>query len=274
MAFAGTLAAQTFIHMSDPQFGMYTKDESFEHETVNFEFAIATANRLKPAFVVITGDLINKPGDAAQTAEYKRITAKLNTAIRLYSVPGNHDVENEPTRQSLATYRERFGKDYYSFREGAIYGIVLNSSLLKSPKNVPDEAAKMESWLKTELEAARRSGSRHILVFQHIPAFLKDPTEPETYDSFPLETRSRYLKLLHEYGVKQVFCGHYHANAGGADSDLEMIVSGPVGMPLRGGKSGLRIVTVAAESVKHRYYDFGELPETLLPQTTPAASKK
>ena len=48
-AFAATLAAQNFIQMSDPQFGMFTKDASFEHETVNFEFAIATANRLKPA---------------------------------------------------------------------------------------------------------------------------------------------------------------------------------------------------------------------------------
>ena len=48
LAFAGTLAAQTFIQM--PQFWMYTKNEGFAHETVNFDFAIATANRLKPAF--------------------------------------------------------------------------------------------------------------------------------------------------------------------------------------------------------------------------------
>jgi hypothetical protein len=47
MWMAGTLAAQTFIQMSDPQFGMYTKNANFE--TVNFEFAIASANRLKPA---------------------------------------------------------------------------------------------------------------------------------------------------------------------------------------------------------------------------------
>ena len=98
-----TLAAQTFIQMSDPQFGMFTKDANFEHETVNFEFAIATANRLKPAFVVITGDLINKGGDPAQAAEYKRISAKLDPKIRLFSVPGNHDVGNEPTPESLAT---------------------------------------------------------------------------------------------------------------------------------------------------------------------------
>ena len=68
---------------------MFTKDASFEHETVSFEFATATANRRKPAFVVITGDLINKGGNPAQSAEYKRISAKLDPMIRLFSVPGN-----------------------------------------------------------------------------------------------------------------------------------------------------------------------------------------
>jgi predicted MPP superfamily phosphohydrolase len=107
--FAATLAAQNFIQMPDAQFGMFTKDASFEHETVNFEFAIATANRLKPAFVVTTGDLISKGGDAAQAAEFQRISAKLDPKIRLFSIPGNHDVGNEPTAESLALYRERLG---------------------------------------------------------------------------------------------------------------------------------------------------------------------
>ena len=70
LCLAGTFAAQTFIQMSDPQFGMYTKNANFEHETVNFEFAIASANRLKGAFVVITGDLINQASNPAQAAEY------------------------------------------------------------------------------------------------------------------------------------------------------------------------------------------------------------
>jgi len=58
LAFAGTLAVQTSIQM---QFGMYTQNEGFAHETVNFDFASAPANRLKPAFVIVTVDLINKP---------------------------------------------------------------------------------------------------------------------------------------------------------------------------------------------------------------------
>ena len=145
-----------FIQMSDPQFGMYAKDANFAQETANFEFAIATANRLKPAFVIVTGDLINKTRDAAQTAEYKRIAAKLDPAIRLYNVAGNHDVGNEPTQASLAAYRERFGPDYYVFRQGDMAGIVLNSSVIAAPKNVPDEAEKQKPGCADALEEGAR----------------------------------------------------------------------------------------------------------------------
>jgi 3',5'-cyclic AMP phosphodiesterase CpdA len=261
LAFAGSLAAQTFLQMSDTQFGMYSKDHDFEHETANFEFAIATANRLKPAFVVVTGDLVNQPGNASQIAEYHRIASKLDPAIKLYSLPGNHDVGNEPTRESLARYRERFGPDYYTFRAGAIAGFVLNSNLEKGADAVPDEAAKMEAWLKTELEKAKRDGVKHLIVFQHISFFLKDPNEPDDYFNIPPATRQRYLKILHQYGVKQVFSGHYHRNAEGHDGDLDMVTTGPVGMPLEGAKSGVRVVKVEGDSVTHKYYDFGDLPD-------------
>jgi 3',5'-cyclic AMP phosphodiesterase CpdA len=262
LAFAGSLAAQTFLQMSDPQFGMYSKNHGFEHETDNFEFAIATANRLKPAFVMVTGDLVNEGGNAAQIAEYKRIAAKLDPRIKLFNLPGNHDVGNEPTPESLAAYRERFGPDYYTFRAGDIEGIVLDSNLEKGADKVPEEAAKMEAWLRTEL-ARTHEGVRHTIVFQHIPFFLKDPNEPDQYFNIPRETRLRYLKLLHQYGVKQVFAGHLHHNSEGHDGDLDMVTIGPVGMPLDGGKSGLCVVKVAGDSVTHKYYDFGELPDRL-----------
>src|SRR5437764_3535026 len=93
-----------FLQFSDPQFGMFTADKDFAQETANFEFAIASANRLKPAFVVVTGDLVNKAGDAAQIAEYQRIAATLDRSIPLYNVAGNHDVENTPTAETIAAY--------------------------------------------------------------------------------------------------------------------------------------------------------------------------
>ena len=262
LAWSACLSAQTFIQMSDPQFGMYEKDQGFEHETANFEFAIATANRLKPAFVIVTGDLINQSTNDAEAAEYLRIAGKLDRGIRLFNVPGNHDLENEPTHETLARYRKRFGPDYYVFGAGGITGIVLNSSLLKAPKNVPDEAAKMNAWFERELEKAR-GGQNRVIVFQHIPFFLHDPNEPEDYFNIPIETRRRYLALLHQYGVKEVFAGHRHRSEEGRDGDLEMVTTGPVGMPLDGGKSGIRIVTVSHTGITYKYYDFGDLPHAL-----------
>jgi hypothetical protein len=175
-------------------------------------------------------------------------------------MPGNHDVGNEPTPQSLALYRERFGADYYSFRAGDIAGIVLNSNLEKGTDKVPAEAAKMEAWLRSELERAKRDGVKHIIVFQHISLFLKNAGEEDEYSNIPKAVRERYLRLLHEYGVHEVFAGHYHRNELGHDGDLEMVTSGPVGMPLGGAKSGIRVVTVKDGTVTHKYFDFGELP--------------
>ena len=162
-----------FLQLSDPQFGMYTKDQDFAQETVNFEMAIATANRLKPAFVVVTGDLVNKAGDAAQIAEYKRIAAKLDKAIPLYNVAGNHDVENEPTPESVAAYRKAFGPDHYTFRSGSLAGVVLNSSLIHSPGKAADLADAQRTWLLAELAQLKVSGARHLVIFQHHPWFLK-----------------------------------------------------------------------------------------------------
>jgi serine/threonine-protein phosphatase CPPED1 len=126
-----------FIQLTDPQFGMCAKNANVEQDTANFEFAMATANRLKPAFVIVTGDLVNKPGDIAQTSEYLRIAAKLDRSIRLYNVPGNHDVGNDPTPESIAAYTAKFGPDHYSFRQGDLIGVVLNSNLISSPKDAP-----------------------------------------------------------------------------------------------------------------------------------------
>jgi D-aminopeptidase len=267
------LAAQSqpwfFIQMSDPQFGMYSTNQGFEQETVNFEFAIASANRLKPAFVVVTGDLVNKAGDAAQIAEYKRIAAKLDRSIPLYSVPGNHDEGNEPTPESLAAYREKFGPDYYTFRTHDMAGFVLDGNLLKAPQHVSGEGRKQEQWLRQELEKAKHDGVRQLVVFLHQPLFLEDPQEPEQYFNLPLDTRRRYLELFHEYGVEHVYAGHYHRNAYGRDGSLEVVTTGPVSRPLGNDPSGFRIVTVKDGNLDSHYYGLGYLPPSVDLQSQP-----
>jgi 3',5'-cyclic AMP phosphodiesterase CpdA len=253
-----------FIQASDPQFGMYTKDADFRQETANWEFVIANVNRLKPAFLVVTGDLTNKTADADQIAEYKRINKNLDKSIHLYSIPGNHDVANDPTPATLAAYRKNYGPDYYSFREGPVYGIVVNSSLFKAPGIVKEDAAKQEQWLEAELVKAKASNAT-IVIFQHIPFFLEKPDEPDQYFNIPLETRARILALLHRNGVHYVFAGHYHRNAYGRDGDLEMITTGPAGMPIGPDPSGFRVAEVQQNTIDHKYYGLGNIPSVLAP---------
>lgn len=261
-----------FIQMTDPQFGMYSSDHDFAHETANFEFAIANANRLKPAFVVVCGDLVNKPADPAQTAEYLRIAGKLDKSIKLYNVPGNHDVRNEPTPASLSAYREKFGPDYYTFRFPDFEGFVLDSSLIQHPDGAPEEAARQEKWLEGELAKAAAENIRWRVVFQHVPFFLEKADEPSQYFNIPKETRARYIALLQKYGVAAVFAGHYHRNASGQAGSLRMITNGPVGMPLDEPQfSGIRIVKVTESALEDKYYSLGNIPNVFNPPPPPHA---
>ncbi len=253
-----------FVQLSDPQFGMFTNDGDFSQETLNFELAIATVNRWRPAFVVITGDLVNKPGDAAQIAEYLRIIGRLDPAIPVHHIAGNHDVENVPTPASLAAYRTRFGPDHYSFTAGGISGVVLNSSLIHSPSRAPAEYAAQLGWLEAELTRLHRTGARHLVIFQHHPWFLAQATEADQYFNIPQERRALYLSLFREAGVRHLFSGHYHRNAVADDAGFEMVTTGPVGKPLGAGtQSGLRVVVVRDSGLSHRFYALGELPNTL-----------
>jgi 3',5'-cyclic AMP phosphodiesterase CpdA len=252
-----------FIQMSDPQLGMFAKNENSIQEQANLTFVVASINRLKPKFVVVCGDLVNKTGDSKQIGFYKQIVQNVDTGIPVYNVPGNHDVGNHPTEQQLAGYRKAFGKDYYTFDAGSIRGIVLDSSLIQSPENAPEEAATQEKWLTNELIRARREHVEDLLVFQHISYFLKDPQEPDQYFNIPLATRRRYLQLFHEYGVKYIFAGHYHRNEYGRDGEIEMITTSAVGMPLGRNQSGFRIVRLAHDGMENRYYELGSIPHAV-----------
>lgn len=264
--------------LADTQFGMHANNRDFAQETANFEFTVAAVNRLKPAFVIILGDLVNKTGDAEQIREFQRIARKIASDIPVYLLPGNHDVGQTPSPETLAAYRKDFGRDYYSFRAGGVYGIALNSSLIYDPQNAASEYQDQLTWLKNELETAKTSGARHIVVFQHHPFFEKDAQEPDGYSNLPAERRKEFLNLFHKYGVRWVFAGHVHKNNIAKDGDLEMAATGPVSMPLGEDGSGIRLVEAASSGLQHRYFDFGKIPSRLTltpasPFAIPAKSK-
>jgi 3',5'-cyclic AMP phosphodiesterase CpdA len=251
------------VQMADPQFGMSTANLSFEKETELFEKAISQANRLKPAFVIVCGDMINKPADPQQAEELLRIANNLDKEIPLYWVAGNHDVGQQPSEETLEWYRNTFGKDWYSFNVGGCKFLVVNSTIIVSPDKVRQETEKQWAWLNDELKKTNNENRIHTIVFQHHPLFLKDPQEQDNYFNFPGELRSTYLTLYKENGVAAVFAGHYHRNSYAKDGDMEMITSGPVGKPLGQDPSGFRIVKVFRDRIEHEYYGLDAIPQTV-----------
>lgn len=259
-----------FAVLADPQFGMYAKDQNFKQEAANFEFVIANLNRLHPRFVVICGDLTNRTGDAAEITEYKRILKELDPSIPVYNVAGNHDVGNVPTPATIDAYRAAFGPDYYTFSEGDIFGIVLDSNLIRSPQDDPEAARQQEEWLEKTLADNKAKSNRQIVVFQHIPYFIHSSDEAVGYFNIPEPARRKYLDLLEKAGVDYVFAGHYHRNAEGTDGPLKEVVTGAVGMPLGQSLSGFRVVTVDGQKFDPVWFCFGGIPNQIDAQHPPA----
>ncbi len=145
-----------------------------------------------------------------------------------------------------------------------MYGIVLDSSVIFAPEGARDVYDAQDRWLTAELDRARTSGARHVVVFQHHPWFLKDAAEPDDYFNIPLARRTAYLDRFRAAGVSTLVSGHYHRNAVAASGGIAMITSAPVGMPLgEGTQSGLRVVIVRDAGLEHRFYALGELPNAI-----------
>jgi len=252
-----------FVQMADPQFGFMDAAQ----ERKNAEAAVQHINRLKPRFAIVCGDLVHpNPGAAGyeeKIAEFSAIFGKVDPAIPLLCVAGNHDVGNKPDRDSLAAYRRRFGDDTFGFWVGGVRGLVLDSTLYHDPSAAPEDQKKQEAWFEQELAAAKKSKPRHLLVFQHHPWFLQGPEDKDGYYTIPQVRRTPALALMKEAGVRAVFAGHYHGNAEGRDGDLQMITTGPVGKPLRKDPSGLRIVEVYPDSIRHAYYRLEDVPKSI-----------
>jgi len=190
----------TFAQICDTQlgFGDYNRDMIF------FKQAVKQVNVLRPDFVFICGDLVDK-ADAKSFADFNKI--KADFTMPCYCVSGNHDIGNKPTVDSLNYYHDVIGKDYYAFEHKRYTFIIVNTQLWKAP--LEGESEKHDSWLKTTLATAAKKDSR-IFIVGHYPLFLKKADEEEEYMNLPVSKRQELLSLFLKRGVIAVLGGHTH----------------------------------------------------------------
>jgi 3',5'-cyclic AMP phosphodiesterase CpdA len=271
----------SFIQLADPQFGLFAgssgktdeeiagfakrgltirkakKISGFAPETRLFTRAIERANWLKPSFVVVCGDMINEADNEEQIAEVKRISGLLDDSIDLHWVPGNHDValdHNTPEQEYIDLYRKHFGPDYYAFSHHDVRFVVINSTVLTSPKTMAEEAAAQLAFVEAEAIIAGQQNAGRIVLFSHHPLFVESATEADNPWSIKREYRLPLLEIAADHGIEANFAGHWHRNNYASENGIEVVASGPVGYPLGNDPSGFRVVEVTDTGITHEYH--------------------
>ncbi|HIF72678.1 MAG TPA: hypothetical protein EYQ61_09015 [Dehalococcoidia bacterium] len=275
----------SFIQMADPQFGLFAgssgkavkeiaefaergiflrrarKIKGFRPETKLFTRAIERANWLKPAFVVVCGDMVNEADNEEQIAEVKRIAALLDDSIALHWVPGNHDVaidHNTPKQEYIDLYRKNFGPDYYAFSHGDVRFIVINSTVLTAPRVMVQESKEQLAFVEAEAIIAGQLNAKRIVLFSHHPLFVESADEEDNPWSIKKKYRKPLLEIAADHGIKANFAGHLHRNNIVSENGIQVVASGSIGYPLGHDPSGFRVVKVTPKRIRHEYHSLEE----------------
>ncbi len=245
----------TFVQIADTQLGM-TKGDDMSIEIANFTKAVEQINELEPAFVVISGDLVNKAHDPRQIREFWRIARKLDASIPLYLVAGNHDIAT-PNEAGVRSYTRLFGPDHYTFSYENSQFIVLDSNLYCNGGAEAKLKDAQFEWFKQSLEAAKKKNPAHVFVLTHHPWFLATPDEKDEYFNVPSSERVKYLALMKDYGVDFALAGHLHKESIAKDGGLTMITTSAVSQSLGKDPVGYSVFRVSGQRAQHEYVVLG-----------------
>ena len=245
---------------------------ALEKVTGKFTFAVIGDNRTgddiyrkiigqvidrKPAFIVNTGDQIEKPGNNDMWANFWEMSKSVT--VPYFFTVGNHDAHVE-VAGSEETYKEQVnlpGNElYYSFVAGNSLFVVLDSYIKGEDKKITGEQFK---WLEQVLASSKQ---KNKFIFVHHPLYPekgKGKHHGNSLDRYK-EERDRLQSLFVERGVTMVFLGHEHVYLRKTVDGIPHIIAGGGGAPLYakdedGGFHHFVLVTVDGDKISAEVVD-------------------
>ena len=240
----------TFVQVTDTHIASEEKVFGRESNEMcgNLEKAVEEINSLKPAFVILTGDLVNS-GDEMEYESFKRIVARFKSTV--YSIPGNHEFHSG----TLEHYKFHLGEPYYSFDYDSLHFVGLDTSCDEIWTSENDPVGKIDSrqieWLKLDLE--QKGMNQPTVIFTHHPLHPKwVKVRPEIM--VEEESRENVLSLLKRYNIVLVLSGHHHGEDVSTLHEVTHIVTQALSVPV-GDKTpvGYRICQVYQKEIVSLY---------------------
>jgi predicted phosphodiesterase len=206
------LGQATIVQISDTHVGLSTAP----HALTNLQSVVTQINAMSPQpdAVIVSGDIGENTSDWQMA---KNALALLNATV--YYCPGNHDIHTT----DIATYRQYFGNDYYSFKINNITFMVIDSQLLGNfdtftsgqttpspvPSNVQAESTKMFNWLSNQSKVTPEIAVQHIPLLPDTTGTSQYPsTNPYWFISDPYRTseKNQFTRLA----ITHLLAGHWH----------------------------------------------------------------
>lgn len=237
------------VQIADAQLGFTAADKSqkegseyvndLTYEVDYLTKAVEMVNRLHPDAVIFTGDQVNRHYDSGQWDTFAQVIADIDPSVKVFHIPGNHDVVIAEGNVDSSPFTGRYGRDRFVHIDRGVRIIGINSNLIKY--NDPSEGTQVE-WLKESL--TKENPGEVSLVFSHHPFFLKEIDEEDGYFQIQQSKRQDYFDLFTEMEVNALYAGHLHNNSEGSYESLPVITTTSVAFQIGPAQPSIRVITV------------------------------
>lgn len=188
----------------------------------NYEvFSRVTEAAKSVEFLIVAGDITG----SGTEQEFKTFSSFMaQKGVRFYAIPGNHDVARAPPDTLFAKY---VGKPSQSFSHKNCFFVLIDNS--SSKKGFYKEERER---VKKDLQAARTRDFDHFIAICHVPPGYPYSLMMEESERSAMANNDYLVPLLEEFGVKELFCGHFHAFRQYKEDGLRITITGGAGAPL------------------------------------------
>lgn len=236
------------VQIADAQLG-FTASDAFKAEGKEYEGdvsyevkylkqAIDMVNEIKPDAVVFTGDQVHNPGNSFEWSAFKTAVSAISKDIKVFHLPGNHDIHLGIDEVNMEPFEERFGKGNFVYDESDVKIIGLNTNYIKY--NDPRENEQFE-WL---IEALKKKKNQTTVIFGHHPFFLNDIEEGDGYFQIQKSKRKVYFNVFSKNDVAAVYAGHLHDSANGEFNGIPSYTSTSISVQLGDAQPSIRLITI------------------------------